>query len=111
FIQQKMRSNIPEANYREAIHMMKAQYERQRMFTSCGWFFDDFDRIEPRNNVKYAAQSIWLAKQVYPELDIEPIINNLKKVSSPRTGMTADRVFLEHLQLAHSAWVETSSNI
>jgi hypothetical protein len=19
-----------------------------------GWFFDDFDRIEPRNNVKYA---------------------------------------------------------
>jgi alpha-amylase/alpha-mannosidase (GH57 family) len=33
--------------------LLRAQYERQRMFTSCGWFFDDFDRIEPRNNVAY----------------------------------------------------------
>jgi len=28
--------------------LMAAQCERQRMFTSCGWFFEDFDRIEPK---------------------------------------------------------------
>ncbi len=39
--------------------LLAAQYEKQRMFTSCGWFFDDFDRIEPRNNVSYTAQAVW----------------------------------------------------
>ncbi len=34
------------------------------MYTSCGWFFEDFDRIEPRNNVIYAAQALWLTQQV-----------------------------------------------
>ncbi len=28
------------------------------MFTSCGWFFEDFDRIEPRNVVAYAMSSL-----------------------------------------------------
>ena len=42
--------------------MLEAQRERQRMFTSCGWFFDDFDRIEPKNNVAYAAQAVRLAR-------------------------------------------------
>ena len=40
--------------------LLAAQYERQRVFTSCGWFFDDFGRIEPQNNVAYAAQAVWL---------------------------------------------------
>jgi len=44
--------------------LLRAQYERQRMYTSCGWFFEDFDRIEPRNNVIYAAQALWLTQQV-----------------------------------------------
>jgi hypothetical protein len=38
--------------------LLEAQRERQRIFTSCGWFFDDFSRIEPRNNVAYAAQAV-----------------------------------------------------
>ncbi len=33
------------------------------MFTSCGWFFDDFDRIEPKNNIAYAAQAVRLAER------------------------------------------------
>ncbi len=43
--------------------MLEAQRERQRMFTSCGWFFDTFDRIEPQNVVAYAAQAVLLARQ------------------------------------------------
>lgn len=48
-----------------ALHLYKirtllaAQFERQRMFTSCGWFFDEFNRIEPKNNIAYAAMAIW----------------------------------------------------
>ncbi|MCD6401067.1 MAG: DUF3536 domain-containing protein [Anaerolineales bacterium] len=40
--------------------LMRSQFERLRMFTSCGWFFDRFDRIETRNNIAYAAHALWL---------------------------------------------------
>jgi hypothetical protein len=32
-----------------------------RMFTSCGWFFDDIGGIEPRQILKYAARAVMLA--------------------------------------------------
>ncbi|OJX47084.1 MAG: hypothetical protein BGO78_16505 [Chloroflexi bacterium 44-23] len=42
--------------------MLQALVERQRMYTSCGWFFDDLDRIEPRNIIAYAARAIFLTE-------------------------------------------------
>ncbi|NPV85661.1 MAG: DUF3536 domain-containing protein [Anaerolineae bacterium] len=80
--------------------LLAAQYERQRMFTSCGWFFDDFDRIEPRNNVAYAAQAVWLT-ELACGVDVSPrVMNILKKVVSPRTGLRADVVFKRALNRA-----------
>jgi alpha-amylase/alpha-mannosidase (GH57 family) len=83
------------------IHLMlEAQRERQRMFTSCGWFFEDFDRIEPRNNVAYAAQATLLAKQA-TEVDLEALIlPDLARVRSERSNLSADRVFERHLHRA-----------
>lgn len=61
--------------------LMQAQFERQRMFTSCGWFFEQFDRIEPRNNLKYAAHALTLTEaacgidlcaELFPLLDSIP---------------------------------------
>ena len=52
-------------SYKKALplrKLMQAQFERQRMFTSCGWFFEQFDRIEPRNNLKYAAHALTLTE-------------------------------------------------
>ena len=80
--------------------MLEAQRECQRMFTSCGWFFDDFDRIEPKNNVAYAAQAVRLAR-LATGVDLEPaVVADLKHVVSRRTAMRADRVFLRHLRRA-----------
>jgi alpha-amylase/alpha-mannosidase (GH57 family) len=83
------------------IHLMlEAQRERQRMFTSCGWFFEDFDRIEPRNNVAYAAQATLLARKA-TEIDLEALIMpDLALVRSERSSLTADRVFQRHLYRA-----------
>ncbi|RPH74604.1 DUF3536 domain-containing protein, partial [bacterium] len=84
--------------------LLRAQYERQRMFTSCGWFFDDFDRIEPRNNVAYAAQAVLLTEKAM-EVDLsQQALSALSKVRSWRTGLTADEVFRKHLQRAYKAW-------
>jgi alpha-amylase/alpha-mannosidase (GH57 family) len=78
--------------------LLRSQYERQRMYTSCGWFFDDFDRIEPKNNLAYAAQAVRLVHLATGE-DLSPqVIRDLKQVSSPRTGLRGDTVFKRHLE-------------
>jgi alpha-amylase/alpha-mannosidase (GH57 family) len=82
--------------------LLEAQYERQRMFTSCGWFFDDFDRIEPRNNVAYAAQAVWLTKLAVGVDLSKKALKWLKKVKSWRSGLSADVVFNHHLQRART---------
>ena len=43
--------------------LLEAQYERQRMYTSCGFFFEKFERIEPQNSVAYARHAIQLTAQ------------------------------------------------
>jgi alpha-amylase/alpha-mannosidase (GH57 family) len=84
--------------------ILRAQYERQRMYTSCGWFFEDFDRIEPRNNIAYSAQAVWLTGKA-AEVDLAPKAEELfSKVRSWRTGLGADEVFRDYLQRASRAW-------
>jgi hypothetical protein len=73
--------------------LLDAQYERQRMFTSCGWYFDDFDRIEPCNNITYAAQAVWLTN-LATGIDLTgDVLSQLKYVSSQHSGLKGDAVF------------------
>jgi hypothetical protein len=78
--------------------ILAAQYERQRIFTSCGWFFDNFHRIEPQNNIAYAAQAVWLTKKV-TGIDLKAMaLALLRKVRDQRTGLRGDTVFSERYQ-------------
>lgn len=43
--------------------LAQAQLHRQRMFTSCGWFFEKLDRPEPRYVIAQAMRAIDLVKQ------------------------------------------------
>lgn len=83
------------------IHLLlEAQRERQRMFTSCGWFFEDFDRIEPKNNVAYAAQAVWLTRLATGVNLESDMLSYLQRVKSASTGLSADVVFNRHLRRA-----------
>jgi len=89
---------LPSYQLKRLSLLLESQRERQRMFTSCGWYFDDFDRIEPRNNLAYAAQAVRLAQLATGE-DLAPqAISELNLVVSPRTGLRADVVFRIHLE-------------
>lgn len=72
--------------------LMKIQYERQRMFTSCGWFFEEFDRIEPKNNIRYAARAARLFDRL-TGMDLETELRDrLAAVRSRATGLSGDKV-------------------
>jgi alpha-amylase/alpha-mannosidase (GH57 family) len=84
-----------EVEYLEIL--LKAQYARQRMFTSCGWFFEEFHRIEPQNNIANAAYAVWLTEKI---TGMEPKANILKlfgDVYSNKTGLRGDTVFTQTL--------------
>jgi hypothetical protein len=78
--------------------LLSAQWERQRIFSSCGWYFDDFSRIEPRNNIAYAAQAIRLTYMA-TGVDLSGEIKaDLKYVTSQKMNLRGDRVFQKEMQ-------------
>jgi len=78
-------------------YLLRAQLNKQRMFTSCGWFFDDFDRIEPRNVVTYAAQAVWWTKMAVGKDLTETAQSLFGNVKSWRSGLRADTIFNNHI--------------
>jgi len=103
FVQTAVGRSLAEADLEQISLLLAAQYERQRMFTSCGWFFDEFDRIEPRNNVAYAAQAVWLTFKA-TGIDLTGQAQEfLKNVKSSRTGLKGDVVFSQKYLKAKEA--------
>ncbi|MCC6146304.1 MAG: DUF3536 domain-containing protein [Anaerolineaceae bacterium] len=100
FIQTSIPRKLSEEEFNRIRYLLAAQYERQRMFTSCGWFFDDFDRIEPRNTIAYATHAVWLVN-LATGIDLSrQAAAALKPVKSWRSGLRADVVFNHHLKRA-----------
>jgi len=73
--------------------LLMAQLDRQKMFNSCGWFFDEFHRIEPQNNIAFCAKSVWLTKKATGIDLYQKSIDLLKSVKSEKTGLRGDTVF------------------
>ncbi len=89
---------LPEEVVSRIHLLLEAQRERQRVYTSCGWFFDDFSRIEPKNNVAYAAQVVRLTRMA-TGYDLAPqLLADMKHVFSHRTGVRGDMVLSRQLQ-------------
>jgi alpha-amylase/alpha-mannosidase (GH57 family) len=93
---------LPAEETRRIHMLLEAQRERQRMFTSCGWFFDDFDRIEPKNNVAYAAQAVRLTHLATGANLAPSALEQLRNVASHRSGLRADQVFARQLRRAQA---------
>ncbi|HVB21231.1 MAG TPA: DUF3536 domain-containing protein [Ktedonobacteraceae bacterium] len=64
------------------LQLLEAQYYQQYSFTSCGFFFEDLDRLEPRNDIAFARRAISLYWQA--------------------TGVDLQQDFLHDLQMTQS---------
>ncbi len=71
-----------------ALRLLEAQYYGQAIYTSCGWFFEDLDRIEPRNDIAFARRAISLAWQATGEDLQESFLRDLAHTRSELTGRT-----------------------
>ncbi|HLZ64285.1 MAG TPA: DUF3536 domain-containing protein [Ktedonosporobacter sp.] len=69
--------------------LLEAQYYHQYSFTSCGFFFEDLDRIEPRNDIAFARRAIsltWQALGVDLQSEFLADLALAKSGRSPITG-------------------------
>jgi hypothetical protein len=82
--------------------LLEGQLYRQWMLTSCGFFFDDLERIEPINNLRYAARAIKLTELGAPGRDglRDAFVADLAASQSARTGVTAADLFLREITAA-----------
>jgi hypothetical protein len=79
--------------------LLEAQFMRQWMYTSCGFFFEDLSRIEPKNNIAYAARAIKYVKEATGQ-DLEPaFLRDLAGATSWRTGQNGAELYGEILAL------------
>lgn len=68
--------------------LLEAQYYLQYSFTSCGFFFEDLDRIEPRNNIAFARRAINLIWQALG-IDLQrDFVHDLEEARSWRSQLT-----------------------
>jgi hypothetical protein len=73
--------------------LLEAQYYQQCSFTSCGFFFEDLDGIEPRNNIAFARRAIGLIWQAL-DIDLQPeFVNELQTVKSWRNSLTGGDIY------------------
>jgi alpha-amylase/alpha-mannosidase (GH57 family) len=91
-------AELTDEKIKQLDQLFQAELDCQRMFTSCGWFFDDLDRIEPRNAVIYGTHAVWLTMQA-TGFDISPAVSPLlEKCKSWRINLSALDIYKEVMQ-------------
>jgi len=72
--------------------LLELERNALRMFSSCGWFFDDVAGVETTQVIRYAARAIDLAGSARPRLEAGLLERLARAVSNnPSAGTAADR--------------------
>ncbi|MGO8951074.1 MAG: DUF3536 domain-containing protein [Ktedonobacterales bacterium] len=80
--------------------LLAAEYFGQCMYTSCGFFFEDLDRIEPRNDIAFARRAISLVWQT-TGIDLQKdFLRDLAIPRSSRSGLSGADLY-RHLPPVH----------
>ncbi len=73
--------------------LLEAEYYTQWMFTSCGFFFEDLDRLEPRNDIAFGRRALSLVWQA-THADLQTgFLRDLEAAKSGRTGATGAALY------------------
>ncbi|MDE3229368.1 MAG: DUF3536 domain-containing protein [Chloroflexota bacterium] len=87
------RRPLLRAHEARARDLLEAQYLGQWMYTSCGFFFEDLDRIEPRNDIAFARRAISLIWQT-AHVDLQAdFLRDIAQAHSGRTRLTGADIY------------------
>ena len=73
-----------------AAELLELEWNALRMFTSCGWFFDDISGIEAQQVLRYAARAVELTGSEAPRLEAG-LLERLGRAESSTPGVGSGR--------------------
>ncbi|MFN8637644.1 MAG: DUF3536 domain-containing protein [Chloroflexota bacterium] len=90
----------PRRGQRRAFALLETQYYRHLMFASCAWFFEDLDRIEPRNAIGYGLRALREAERVHHLDLLSAYASDLRSARSTESGRTGAELLADALTRA-----------
>jgi alpha-amylase/alpha-mannosidase (GH57 family) len=103
FAQALLPPDSPDADVGRVLDLLEMERDALRMFTSCGWFFDDIGGLEPLQVLRYAAHAIDAAGEISTDLEAA-LLRHLGGATStdPEVG-DGGRVWIEAVRGAPGA--------
>ena len=98
FLAQQAAGKLTEEEAKRILTLLEAQYYRQAMYTSCGFFFEDLSRLEPRYVIAYAAKAIHLVKEATGTSLKEGFKRDLRLAVSWITDQTGEDIYDDVVQ-------------
>jgi hypothetical protein len=88
-------SRLQDDDRERLLWLLEAQFYRQRMYTSCTFFFDDLDRHEPRYAIANAVRALALSRYATGDDLADSLRRDLRVAVSQQTGRTGADIFDE----------------
>ena len=85
-----------------ALSLLEAQYYQQRMYTSCSFFFEDVDRLEPQHAIASARRAISLYWQATQEDLQQAFLADLAEALSWRSGLSGADLYRQLPGVSHT---------
>lgn len=100
FLSEYHLGHLSSVTQQQMLSLFDAQLHRQRMYTSCAFFFEELERLEPRYAISNAVQALALVRYATGE-DLTPSFKrDLSIAVSPSTGRTGAQILAEILDSA-----------
>ncbi len=96
FLAEHNLSNLSSEDTQRLLWLLEAQFYRQRMYTSCTFFFEDLDRLEPRYAIANGVQAMALTSYATGNDLSHSFRRDLKIAASEKTGRTGAAI-LDHM--------------
>ena len=93
-------SHLSSEETRRLLWLLEAQFHRQRMYTSCAFFFDDLGRHEPCYAIANAVRALALTRYATGDDLLHGFRRDLRVAVSGKTGRTGADVLDEILERA-----------
>jgi hypothetical protein len=93
FLRQWAGGGLTQEEEGQLLDLLAVQPSRQAMFTSCGWFFEDLDRLETRYVLSHAARAITLSARATGVSLMDAFRRSLAPARSWMTDQTGDEIF------------------
>lgn len=94
---QRYLKDAKASNASKLLKLLEMQKFMLYSFTSCGWFFNDFEGIEPLQNLKYARRAIDFAREISPKIEIESkFLRILRDAVSNQSKLPGDEIYRKY---------------